>query len=57
VGKFYPHVFNGDGFPDYGSVAFGHFGKPIFEVFKYLGAEKIGYNHPISVPYATENPF
>lgn len=31
--------------------------KTIFEVFKYLNAEKIGYNQPSSLPYPTENPF
>ncbi|MBE6061924.1 MAG: fucose isomerase, partial [Clostridium sulfidigenes] len=28
-----------------------------YEVFKYLGAETIGYNQPASLPYPTENPF
>ena len=31
--------------------------KTIFEIFKYLNAEKIGYNQPSSLPYPTENPF
>jgi len=57
MGRFYRHVLIEGGFPHHGAVAFGHFGRPIFEVFKYLGAEKIGYNQPAGVPYATENPF
>ena len=57
MGRFYRHVLIENGFPHHGAVAFGHFGKAIFEVFKYLGAEKIGYNQPAALPYATENPF
>ena len=57
MGRFYRHVLIENGFPHHGAVAFGHFGKSIFEVFKYLGAENIGYNQPKSVPYKTENPF
>ncbi len=57
MGRFYRHVLIENGFPHHGAVAFGHYGKAIFEVFKYLGAEQIGYNQPISVPYKTENPF
>ena len=46
-------------YPHHGAVAFGHFGKAIFEVFKYLGVayNEIGYNQPKSVPYPSENPF
>ncbi|MGN1235283.1 MAG: L-fucose/L-arabinose isomerase family protein, partial [Christensenellaceae bacterium] len=57
MGRFYRHVLIEDGFPHHGAVAFGHYGKALFEVFKYLGAEKIGYNQPASLPYRTENPF
>ena len=55
--RFYRHVLIENGFPHHGAVAFGHFGKKLFEVFKYLGAEKIDYNQPDSLPYKTENPF
>lgn len=57
MGRFYRHVLIENGFPHHGAVAFGHFGKSLFEVFKYLGAEKIGYNKPANDKYATENPF
>ena len=57
MGRFYRHVLIENGFPHHGAVAFGHFGKTLFEVFKYLGAEKVDYNQPASLPYATENPF
>ena len=57
MGRFYRHVLIENGFPHHGTVAFGHFGKEMFEVFKYLGVEKIGYNQPKERPYKTENPF
>lgn len=57
MGRFYRHVLIENGFPHHGAVAFGHYGKAIYEVFKYLGAESIGYNQPKSQKYATENPF
>ena len=31
--------------------------RSVFEVFKYLGVENIGYNQPKSLPYPSENPF
>lgn len=55
MGRFYRHVLIENGFPHHGAVAFGHYGKEIFEVFKYLGVEKIGYNQ--AEKYPTENPF
>ena len=57
MGRFYRHVLIENAFPHHGAVAFGHFGKALFEVFKYLGVEDIGYNHAKSLPYPTENPF
>ncbi|MDE6868987.1 MAG: L-fucose/L-arabinose isomerase family protein [Clostridia bacterium] len=57
MGRFYRHVLIEGGFPHHGAVAFGHYGKELFEVFKYLGVEKIGYNKPAHDKYSTENPF
>ncbi|MBQ6838159.1 MAG: fucose isomerase, partial [Clostridia bacterium] len=57
MGRFYRHVLIQGNFPHHGAVAFGHHGKAIFEVFKYLGVADIGYNQPKSLPYKTENPF
>ena len=57
MGRFYRHVLIENGFPHHGAVAFGHYGKQIFEVFKYLGVEKIGYNKSANEKYSTENPF
>ena len=59
MGRFYRHVLIEKNFPHHGAVAFGHYGKALFEVFKYLGVpmEDINYNQPASLPYPTENPF
>ena len=57
MGRFYRHVLIQKRFPHHGAVAFGHHGKALYEVFKYLGVEDIGYNQPKSLPYPTENPF
>ena len=57
MGRFYRHVLIEGGFPHHGAVAFGHFGKALFEVFKYLGVEEIGFNKPAGSLYKTENPF
>ena len=59
MGRFYRHVLIEKNFPHHGAVAFGHFGKEIYEVFKYIGVdvEEIGYNRPQGVLYPTENPF
>lgn len=57
--RFYRHVLIEGNFPHHGAVAFGHHGKALFEVFKYIGVEprEIGYNQPAGVRYPTENPF
>lgn len=57
MGRFYRHVLIENGFPHHGAVAFGHFGKALFEVFKYIGVENIGYNRPKEDKYPSENPF
>ena len=57
MGGLYRQEVIGNKFPGDGAVAFGHFGKALFEVFKYLGVEEVGYNHPENVLYRTENPF
>ena len=59
MGRFYRHVLIEGGYPHHGAVAFGHCGKALFEVFKYIGVpvEEIGYNQPAGVRYPTENPW
>ena len=57
MGRFYRHVLVEKNYPHHGAVMFGHFGKAIFDLFKYLGVEDIGFNQPAGVYYPTENPF
>lgn len=57
MGRFYRHVLIEKNFPHHGAVAFGHFGKALYEVFKFLGTEEIGFNQPAGMLYPTENPF
>ena len=59
MGRFYRHVLIEKNYPHHGAVAFGHYGKALYEVFKYIGVklDEIGYNQPASLPYASENPF
>lgn len=55
--RFYRHVLVQKNYPHHGAVAFGHFGKQIFEIFKYLGVADISFNQPSNMLYPTENPF
>lgn len=59
MGRFYRHVLVEKNYPHHGAVTFGHHGKALYEVFKYLGVEvgEINYNQPKGVLYPTENPF
>ncbi len=59
MGRFYRHVLIEGNYPHHGAVAFGHYGKTLYEVFKYIGVpvEEIGYNQPKGMLYKTENPF
>ena len=59
MGRFYRHVLIEKNFPHHGAVAFGHFGKTLYEVFKYIGVDvdEIGFNQPKNMFYKTENPF
>ena len=59
MGRFYRHVLIEKNFPHHGAVAFGHFGKELFEVYKMLGVEldEIGFNQPKGMLYKSENPF
>ncbi len=57
MGRFYRHVLIQKRYPHHGAVAFGHVGKTMFEVFKFLGVTDIAYNQPKHLPYPTENPW
>lgn len=57
--RFYRHVLIEKNYPHHGAVAFGHYGKVLYEVFKYIGVPvyDIDYNHSAADRYVTENPF
>ena len=59
MGRFYRHVLIEKNFPHHGAVAFGHYAKALYEVFKYIGVpvDEIGYNQPKGVRYPDENPW
>lgn len=59
MGRFYRHVLIEKNYPHHCAVAFGHYGKALYEVFKYIGVpvDEIDYNQPSGVRYQTENPF
>ncbi len=57
MGRFYRHVLIEGRYPHHGAVAFGHYGKSVFEVFRLLGVENVGFNRPKGMMYPTENPF
>lgn len=59
MGRFYRHVLIEGNYPHHGAVMFGHYGKALFEVLKYIGVEldEIGFNQPKGMLYKSENPF
>lgn len=57
MGRFYRHVLLEKRYPHHGAVAFGHWGKALHTLLRYLGVSDIAYNQPKNLPYPTENPF
>ena len=57
MSRFYRHVLIEKRYPHHGAVAFGHYAKSIYEVFRYLGIQDISYNLPSGTLYPTENPW
>ena len=57
MGRFYRHVLIEKRYPHHGAVAFGHYGKALFEVFRYFGIQDIQVNRPKCLPYPTESFF
>ena len=59
MGRFYRHVLIEKNFPHHGAVAFDHYGKTLYEIFRYIGVDvdEIGFNQPKGMLYPTENPF
>ncbi len=59
MGRFYRNVLVEKNYPHHGAVAFGHFGKVLYNVFKFLDVpvEDIDFNRPKGMLYPGENPF
>ncbi len=57
MGRFYRHVLVGKQYPHHGAVAFGHYGKALWTVFKFLQVPDVAYNQPAGQLYKDENPF
>lgn len=57
MARFYRHVLIEKHYPHHGAVAFGHYGKTIFEIIKMLGVKDIAINLPKNIPYPLENLF
>jgi L-fucose isomerase-like protein len=59
MGRFYRYWLIEKNFPHHGAVMFGHYGKAVYDTFKYLGVaeEELGYNQPEGERYKGENPF
>ena len=57
MGRFYRHVLIAKRYPHHGAVAFGHYGKALYSLFRYLGVKDVQFNRPKSQPYPTENPW
>ena len=57
MARFYRYVLIEKGYPHHGAVVFGHHGKALFDVLKYLGVEDRAFNRPAGMLYKNENPF
>ncbi|MBU3191947.1 L-fucose/L-arabinose isomerase family protein [Clostridium bowmanii] len=57
MARFYRNVLIEKRYPHHGAVAFGHYGKAIYNLFKYLGVKDLAFNQPKEMLYKTENPF
>lgn len=57
MGRFYRNVLIEKHYPHHGAVAFGHCGKALFTLFRYLGVEDVAFNQPKGMLYKSENPF
>ena len=59
MGRFYRYWLIEKNFPHHGAVMFGHYGKAVYDTFKYLGVaeDELGYNQPGDERYKGENPF
>lgn len=57
--RFYRHVLIEKNYPHHAAILFDHYGKYLWEIFKYIGVpvQEIDYNKCKDFYYATENPF
>lgn len=57
--RFYRYVLIEKNYPHHGAVAFGHYGKLLYDFFKMAGVDvsEIDYNQPKGERYSGENPF
>ena len=57
MARFYRNVLIEKRYPHHGAVAFGHYGKAIYNLFRYLGVKELSFNQPKGMLYKSENPF
>ena len=57
MARFYRQVLIEKKFPHHTAVGFKHAGKTLFSLLRMLGLQEIYHNHPVELPYPTENPF
>ena len=57
--RFYRHVLVEKNYPHHAAILFDHYGKFLWEIFKYIGVpvREIDYNKCKDFYYPTENPF
>lgn len=57
--RFYRHVLIEKNYPHHAAILFDHYGKYLWEIFKYIGipVQDIDYNKNKDYYYITENPF
>ncbi|MBU3175023.1 L-fucose/L-arabinose isomerase family protein [Clostridium estertheticum] len=57
MARFYRNVLIEKRYPHHGAVAFGHYGKAMYNLFRYLGVKELSFNQPKGMLYKGENPF
>ncbi|MCB2358839.1 L-fucose/L-arabinose isomerase family protein [Clostridium estertheticum] len=57
MARFYRNVLIEKRYPHHGAVAFGHYGKAMYNLFRYLGVKELSFNQPKGMLYNGENPF
>lgn len=55
--RFFRNVILEKQFPNHCAIIFGHYGKELMAILRFLGIQDIEYNHPRNVPYEGENAF